>query len=240
MTGEFIVEGVGFADGAGSADLTLLSARQRRGLSECARFMVTAAAAALEDAEIAGIDFPMVSGSSLGEIQTAEALCEMRVRGDRRTSPALFRNSVHNTVTGLLSIASGSHAPCTSVSAGRATVPVAILEAQLQLRHGAPRVLLVVADESVPQVFDPALCYPPVAGALVLALAVGQSDQPTLDLIRLAESDFHSEPPADANPCCPMVEIVNSLRHRRTGAIALPGLDGRAWTLQIGALRGTP
>jgi 3-oxoacyl-[acyl-carrier-protein] synthase III len=240
MMGEFIVEGVGFADGAGSADLRLLSTRQRRGLSECARLMVTAAAAALEDAELAGIDFAIVSGSSLGEIQTAEALCEMRVRGDGRTSPARFRNSVHNTVTGLLSIASGSHAPCTSVSAGRATVAVAILEAQLQIRHGAPRVLLVVADESVPQVFDPALCYSPVAGALLLARATGQVDEPTLELIRLAESNLHSEPPSTANPCTPMIEIVSSLRHRRTGAITLPGLHGHAWALQIGAPRGKP
>lgn len=240
MTGEFIVEGMGLADGSGSADLRLLGARQRRGLSECARFMVTAAAAALEDAEIAGIDFPIVSGSSLGEIQTAEALCEMRVRGDRRTSPARFRNSVHNTVTGLLSIASGSRSACTSVAAGRATVAVAILEAQLQLRHGAPRVLLLVADESVPQVFDPALCYPPVAGALLLTLAAGQSDQPTLDLIRPAESDLPSELSSNANPCTPMIDIVSSIRHRRTGTVVLPGLNGDAWSLQIGAPRGNP
>jgi len=238
MTGEFIVDGVGLAEGPGGTDLTLLSARQRRGLSECASFMVTAAAAALEDAEILVIDFPIVSGSSLGEIQTAEALCEMRVRGDGRTSPARFRNSVHNTVTGLISIASGSRAPCTSVAAGRATVAVAILEAQLQLKHGAPRVLLVVGDESVPQVFDSALCYPPVAGALLLALAAGQSDQPTLELIRPVETDVQTGPPSNANPCTPMIDIVSSLRHRRTGAVVLPGLDGDTWKLQIGAPRG--
>jgi hypothetical protein len=238
VTSEFIVEGVGLADGSGTADLALLSARQRRGLSECARLMVAATAAALKDAEIAGIDFPIVSGSSLGEIQTAEVLCEMRLRGDGRTSPARFRNSVHNTVTGLISIAAGSHAPCTSVAAGRATVAVAILEAQLQLWNGAPRVLVVVGDESVPQVFDPALGYPPVAGALLLTAAGGQSDQPTLELIRLAESDLQSEAPPKVNPSAPMTEIVNLLHHRRTGALALPGLHGHEWTLQIGAPRG--
>ena len=238
MSGHFIVEGVGLTDGSGNADLTLLGARQRRGLSECARFMVTAATAALEDADLAGIDFPIVSGSSLGEIQTAAALCEMRLRGDGRVSPARFRNSVHNTVTGLISIACGSHAPCTSVAAGRATVAVAILEAQLQLWHGAPRVLVVVGDESVPQVFDPAVAYPPVAGALLLAPAAEQNDQPTLELIRLAEGGLRREPPPKVNPSIPMVEIVNSLRHRRPCTLALPGLHGDEWTLQIGAPRG--
>jgi hypothetical protein len=113
-----------------------------------------------------------------------------------------------------------------------------VLEAQLQLWHGAPRVLIVVGDESVPQVFDPPCAYPPVAGALLLAPATGQSDQPTLELIRLADSDLQSEAPPEANPSTPMIEIVNLLRRRRTCAIALPGLNGRDWTLQIGASRG--
>ncbi len=238
MTGELIVEGVGFADGCGSADLTLLGARQRRGLSECARFMVTAATAALQDAGITGIDFPIVTGSSFGEIQTAEALCEMRLSGDGRTSPARFSSSVHNTVTGLISIATGSNAPCTSVAADQATVAAAILEAQLQIWHGAQRVLVVVGDESVPQVFDPDFGYPPVAGALLLAPASGQSDKPTLELIRLASGDSQSESLAKINPSVPMCEIVNLLRHRRTCTLALPGLDGCEWTIRIGAPGG--
>jgi hypothetical protein len=235
MIGEFIVEGVGLADGSGSENLTLLGARQRRGLSECARFMVTAATAALEDADIADIDFPIVTGSSLGEIQTAEALCEMRLCGDGRTSPARFSKSVHNTVTGLISIATGNQAQCTSVAAGRATVAAAILEAQLHLWHGAPRVLVVVGDESVPQVFDPDFGYPPLAGALLLAPASRQSDKPTLELIRLAKSDLQSGRPPKVNPSSPIVEIVNLLRHPRTCALALPGLDADEWTLRIGA-----
>jgi hypothetical protein len=238
MTGEFIVEGVGLADGSGGADLTFLAARQRRGLSECARFMVTAATAALEDAHIADIDFPIVSGSSLGEIQTAAALCEARLRGDGRTSPARFRNSVHNTVTGLISIACGNHAACTAVAAGQATVAVTILEAQLQLWQGASRVLVVVGDESVPQVFDSACAYPPVAGALLLAPAAGQSDRPMIDFIRPAESDVRSEAPSKMNPSAPMIEVVNVLRRRRPRALTLPGLHGHDWTLQIGAPRG--
>ena len=235
MSGEFIVEGVGFADGFGSANLKLLRARQRRGLSECARFMVTAATAALEDAGIADIDFPIVTGSSLGEIQTAEALCQMRLRGDGRTSPARFSTSVHNAVTGLISIATGNNAPCTSVAAGRATVAVAILEAQLQLCHGARRVLVVVGDESVPPVFDPDRGYAAAAGALLLARASGQSDKPTLGLIRLASGDSQSERLPKINPSIPICEIVNLLRHPRTCAVALPGLDGYECTLRIGA-----
>jgi len=238
MSGACIVEGAGLANGSGSTDLTLLGTRQRRGLSECARFMVSAATAALEDANIDSIDFPMVSGSSLGEIQTAETLCQMRLHGDGRSSPARFRNSVHNTVTGLMSIAFGSHAPCTSVAAGPATVAVAILEAQLQLWHGAPRVLVMVGDESVPQVFDPEFGYPPVAGALVLAASTAQRYQPTLELVRLGQSDARGEVPLRVNPGLPMLEIVNALRSREARAIVLPGLHGDEWTLQIGAPSG--
>lgn len=233
-----VVEGAGLVDGTEPADLTLLGPRQRRGLGECARFMVAAARAALGDAGMTAIDFPVVSGSSLGEIQTAEALCEMRSRGDGRTSPARFRNSVHNTVTGLISIASASSAPCTAVAAGPATVAAAILEAQLQVLNGAPRVLVVVGDESVPPVLDPDLRYAPIAGALVLAQAAGQSRGPTLELTRVVERHSQSDMHSETNPALPMVEIVNSLRHHRSTTILLPGLQGPDWSVQIGAPHG--
>ena len=64
-----------------------------------------------------------------------------------------FSFSVHNTASGLYSIASGNTTPSTAIAAGFDTLPMAILEAIGQLqRHD--EVMVVYAEEPLPDAYN--------------------------------------------------------------------------------------
>jgi hypothetical protein len=58
--------------------------------------------------------------------------------------------SVHNTGSGLYSIASGNTAPSTAIAAGRDSLAMAMIEAAGQLQY-ARELLVVFADEPLPE-----------------------------------------------------------------------------------------
>lgn len=87
-----------------------------------------------------------------GEIQTAEKLI-----GDFRetatVSSARFALSVHNTASGLWSVATGSAVPTTTVTGDNA-IAAGWLEAALAALEAGRAVLLSIADEPVPAAFE--------------------------------------------------------------------------------------
>jgi hypothetical protein len=94
-----------------------------------------------------------VFGSQHGELVTTQALLESIAQGEL-VSPAGFSTSVHNTAIGLHSINNKNVFPCTSLAAGRDTLPICFMEAQSLLQNGAEQVLLVYADDAVPEPLD--------------------------------------------------------------------------------------
>ncbi len=94
-----------------------------------------------------------VFGSQHGELVTTQGLLESIAQGEV-VSPAGFSASVHNTAVGLHSISNRNVYPCTSISAGRDTLPACFIEACSLLRNGARQVLLVYADDAVPAPLD--------------------------------------------------------------------------------------
>lgn len=149
-------------------DLALLERTLRRGLSEVTRLFMHAAKLALDDAGREPEHMHVIFASAFGEIATAEALLAEAYEQDG-SSPARFRNSVHNTAAGLLSISSKNHLACTAVAAGWETVPMALLEAAAQLASQAETVLLVFAEERVPNALSAEHRHGPLAAAFVLA-----------------------------------------------------------------------
>jgi hypothetical protein len=131
-----------------------------------------------------------------GEIQTAEKL----IADFPLVSGARFALSVHNSPSGLYSVATGSTAPTTTVTGSNA-VAAGWLEAALTA-HDRP-VLLSIADEPVPAVFEgPTQPVGAAAGFLLgsagrhaeLVMASGEFEVDTLQtLAQIAEACARDE-----------------------------------------------
>jgi hypothetical protein len=92
-----------------------------------------------------------VFASQHGEIHRTLGLLGDLAQGEP-LSPMAFSLSVHNTASGLYSIASGNTAPSTAVAAGLDTLPMALVEAMGQLqRH--EEVMVVYAEEPLPEAY---------------------------------------------------------------------------------------
>lgn len=110
---------------------------------------------------------PAVFATCHGEIQTAEKLIADFSR-DGLVSSAQFAHSVHNTPSGLYSIASGGNAPTTTLTGDNA-IAAGWLEAALIARETERPVVLSIADEPVP----PAFRGPEEPGGVAAAFLVG-------------------------------------------------------------------
>jgi hypothetical protein len=94
---------------------------------------------------------PAVFATCHGEIQTCERLIA-DFRDTSMVSSARFALSVHNTASGVYSVATGSTAPTTTVTGANA-IAAGWLEALLIALDADRPVLLSIADEPVPAVF---------------------------------------------------------------------------------------
>ncbi len=113
--------------------------------------------------------WPTVFSSRHGELHRSHGLLSELAR-DEPLSPNAFSLSVHNTASGLNSIATGNRAPSTALAAGQDTVAAGVIEAVGRIHAGAERVLLVHADERMPEFYRPWAEERPVVFALGVLL----------------------------------------------------------------------
>jgi hypothetical protein len=135
-----------------------------------------------------GISVQTVFASPHGELNRTQSLLTSLAH-DEPLSPAAFSVSVHNTASGLYSIASGDRSPSTAIAAGADTLPLAVVEAAGTLRQ-VEQVMVVFADEPLPPPYGPAGSTPPVALALLLG-------RPNADAVALALGDSTASPAAE-------------------------------------------
>jgi hypothetical protein len=122
-------------------------------------------------AELASL--PAVFASRHGDIQSTVALLETLARRQPITASA-FSHSVHNAQVGLFSIAMGNRGLASAVAGGPDTFGSAFLEATgTMVRGGGDKVLLVVADEELPEMFRRG--GEPASVAYAVAMLLGQS-----------------------------------------------------------------
>jgi hypothetical protein len=114
--------------------------------------------------------WPTVFSSRHGELHRSHGLLSELARGEP-LSPNAFSLSVHNTASGLNSIATGNRAPSTALAAGQDTLVAGVIEALGRIHAGAERVLLVHADERVPEFYRPWVEDRPAVFALGLLLS---------------------------------------------------------------------
>lgn len=113
-------------------------------------------------------DVRLIYASRHGEIaRTTDMLNALSL--EEGISPTAFSMSVLNATVGLYSIIRGNSAPATAIAAGAETLGYALLEAHGQLRSDPQRpVLLIYADETVPDIWQSGAAQAPHALALLL------------------------------------------------------------------------
>ncbi|MCF1431121.1 MAG: beta-ketoacyl synthase chain length factor [Shewanella sp.] len=121
-------------------------------------------------------DFVIFS-SRHSELPRTVLLVEAILKGED-ASPMAFSQSVHNTASGLYTIAAGHAVPVTSVSAGEDSLHAGMIEAVAYLAcHPQHTVLLVDFDEPTPEPYDRFENQPHQGYALGLLLNVGDDIQ---------------------------------------------------------------
>ena len=158
-----------------------------------------------------------------GEIQTAERLIA-DFRETSMVSSARFALSVHNTPSGVYSVATGSTAPTTTIT-GTNAIAGGWLEAALTALDGERTVLLSLADEPVPAVFHgPAEPAAGVAAAfLVRASGAGRS-------VELAVAPSSED--AEINPLEVLARVADGGSRGAPSTVAL-GQIQRGATLEL-------
>lgn len=133
-------------EGDEAPKLEFLDAMQRRRLSTLAR----ATLACLWRVVDPGTHLPLLFASEHGEIVSTHRMLSAIVRQEA-VSPTAFSHAVHNALAGQASILRHDPSPVRSIAAGLDSLPCAVLEAWMLLAQGTPQVLLVAADEEVPE-----------------------------------------------------------------------------------------
>lgn len=206
----------------GKPDADLLHPRLRRRTSLLTRMIVTALAEAAGRGGAAHEQTRYVVVSSWGEIETTVDLLAQLAVPSGPISPTAFHNSVHNTATGYLSIASGNHWPSTALAAGPHALEIGLLEACCGLRspEGPGDVLLIIAEERLPVPFARDDADPSFALALHLAREPGRANHPSsLDRwLELVEPTSNSTPLASSDRLPSLVRAALPLLRAIAGA----------------------
>ncbi len=171
----------------------LLPANERRRATNIIRLAFQAGEDAIsvnKDLELNQI--ASVFASSGGDLDIIDNICRVFSGPDRAVSPTQFHNSVHNSAAGYWSIATGSQAPSSSLSACDHTFSAGLVEAVMFATVEATPTLLVVYDISAPaplfekvlneKIFGAAFLLSPVKSAfscasLTLALVSESRDE---------------------------------------------------------------
>jgi hypothetical protein len=148
------------------------------------------------------------------------AILDTLAQPAREMSPTQFHNSVHNAPAGYWSIATGSHAPTTSLAAHDASFAAGLLEASSQLVASGAPVLFVAYDGAYP---GPLHRVRPIAASFAVALLLspspGASCLASLSIAR-TRGRAGAEPFADAE--------LERLRRGNPAARSLPLLAAMA------------
>ncbi|GAA5786441.1 beta-ketoacyl synthase chain length factor [Chitiniphilus shinanonensis] len=167
-----------------------------------------------------GDDCAIVHASRHGEVERCLGLLQA-LAAEGAVSPQQFGMAVHNAIPGLFTIARRQPLPVSAIAAGRATAWAGLVEALAQLADGASRVLLVVADEPLPPLYQPFADEPQAPFAYALTLAPG--------------TQWRLDWQADATAASAETAAATMLRALLTGQGCRWRDQGRRWRLEPAA-----
>jgi hypothetical protein len=151
----------------------------RRRLNRLGRMALQAA----WDCQGDDLGMPIVFASRYGDAARSLALIEDLASG-QEVSPTGFNMSVHNAIGALYAIARADRSNAVSVAAGRASAAAGVVEAAALLADGAPEVMLVCYDDTLPEPYEPFRDESPCAWAWAWRLARPQSGEAAIALRR--------------------------------------------------------
>lgn len=226
----------------------LLHPRLRRRTSTLTRAAVTALEAALAGSGVAVSDVRLVLVSSFGEIETTVELLAQLAEPGGPVSPTKFHNSVHNTATGYMSIASGNNRESTALAGGPHNLEIGLLETLAGLCESGGDAVLIFAEELLPHPFEREEADPSFAVALHLATSVATAEAAAALELCLTQGPVAALSNQPLTPgvaglglptmISPLVELLRAIaepQHER-GPIALAGRDpavDAAWTASL-------
>ncbi len=219
---------------------TIVDARLKRGSSRFANMLGEVVEQAASQGALDLKTVPTVYGSSLGEIETMVMLERMLHDEEGKLSPNRFKNSVHNAVSGLVSIATGNTAFSTAIAGGDRSFEVSLLEAWAYLAAEGGAAILAVGDDRPPEPLDQLGGHDALAVGFALALDT-PSAGPRARLSNLrrevGETERHAAIPEVLRKNCgaAALELLDALLARRSGVVslALPGQAGLCVDLEI-------
>ena len=197
---------------------------------------------------------PLLVGSTLGEIDTTVQLLRMMNEGDGALSPARFQASVHNSAAGQLSIATGNQGFSSCLAAGPGTAAALLIDAYAWLAHAGGSVIVVMADESIPEMLAQTPSFGAAACALLLSCEREAESLASISVpVHLAPADARAgeltPPSPDAlsqrigpSPVAHLLRVVEAaIDAQLTGTGALVELPSgptpsRAWRVQVKAI----
>jgi hypothetical protein len=207
---------------------SLLHPRLRRRTSTLTRAAVTALEAALAHTGVGIDEVRFVLVSSFGEIETTVDLLAQLGVPDGPISPTKFHNSVHNTATGYMSIASGNHRESTALAGGPHNLEIGLLEALAGLAETGEDVVLIFAEELLPHPFERSDAEATFAVALHLQALGGVEGSPSNEGLELRVTSRTRGPasptvtaPSLPTMVAPIVELLRAVAGLREGALTV-------------------
>lgn len=204
----------------------ILPSRLRRATSLVIRMGAEVIGQAMDQAAVDSSKAKLIFGSAYGEFQTAVDQMEMIASDDGRLSPSRFKNSVHNTVTGLLSIALKNRGFGTAIAAGPMTLAMCLLEGLALLDQEGGEVVVAVADTEPAaefrrerQPFEPfgigfCLTVEPTGSSFGRLSKFGRTDAPSASLETIPEM-------LRGNPAAAGLPLLNAVFKGEAGAIPI-------------------
>lgn len=218
-----------------------LSANERRRTTDTIKLALQCAQEALDNQdEIQSSDPELTSvfASSSGDLNIVDKILTALTMQGKPVSPTHFHNSVHNAPAGYWSIATGSSAATTSISAGVETFSAGLLEAVTQVIVDQHPVLLIAYDFVPPTVMRNHLKLSASMGVAML-LTPAQYHYSLLVDIENSNStattmdDAGFEQLRQSNPVAYSLPLLNSIAQKQSTSIKLPYLHGQRLQLQL-------
>jgi hypothetical protein len=217
-----------------------LPANERRRATDLVRMAFRVCEDLLQQRPIDIRQCAAVFASSGGDYPIIDQICKALCEPERLVSPTQFHNSVHNSAAGYWSIATGSRAPSTSISAFDDSFGAGLLEAaNLCVIEQLPTILAVYdikppeplqSKRPISQDFGVALLLSPTESADSLA-------QLTLAITESAESTWAQLAPLEAmrlcNPAARSLPLLEFIARQQSGRMSLAANNNPALTIEV-------
>jgi hypothetical protein len=217
----------------------LLPANERRRATPSIKLAFQAAEDAMQGTTLLAADLATVFASSDADLGIIHRISLALTATPRLISPTDFHNSVHNAAAGYWSIAVGSRAASTTISAYDGSFAAGLLEASQLVQVDGCDTLLVAFDFPAP---DPLHSKRPMACPAAAALLLTQRPTTntlaalTCELTSERETQLTEEPLEQlrlGNPAVRALPLLQRLASHNRDRVVLPGINGRNLAVKL-------